>query len=42
MKISKGTFIAIVVLIVWLILSWMLGTWLHLKSPICGFYAASR
>ncbi len=33
MKISKGTFIAIVVLIVWLILSWMLGTWLHLKSP---------
>jgi type VI secretion system protein ImpL len=33
MKISKGIVAAIGLLIVWLVLSWLLGTWLHLASP---------
>src|SRR6185437_4384669 len=33
MKISKGIVAAIGLLIVWLVLSWLLGTWLHLAGP---------
>jgi type VI secretion system protein ImpL len=36
MKISRGLWIAIIVLIVWLALAWMLGSWLGLKPP--GLY----
>jgi type VI secretion system protein ImpL len=37
MKISKQTLTAVLVLIIWLILSWFLGSWLHLKSSQIWF-----